>query len=36
LLSAVKSKGTTDFIQRLIDGVTATTPIHGNQVLSWI
>jgi len=27
LLSAVKSKGTTDFIQRLIDGVTATTPI---------
>jgi len=31
LLSAVKSKGTTDFIQRLIDGVTGTTPITGTS-----
>ena len=31
LLSAVKLKGTTDFIQRLIDGVTGTTPITGTS-----
>jgi len=29
--SAVKSRGTTDFIQRLIDGVTGTTPITGTS-----
>ena len=31
LLSAVKSKGTTDFIQRLNDGVSGTTPITGTS-----
>jgi len=32
VLSAVKSTGTTDFIQRLIDGVTASTPSNESSV----